>query len=394
MERRRHDLDALRAFAMLLGIVLHAALSFFQPTWPVQDERRSHLLELAATAIHGFRMPLFFLISGYFAMMLCRRRGLAALLRNRANRILLPCLLGLLTIVPLTRFVWTSARHAAPPPIPAPVAPAAARAAPTLAAADTYRAFLFSDRFRVEIGGRSIHLLRTPVFDHLWFLSVLLWLIAGLAVTILAARRFRWAWPPRLPILPVTRFLWLVPLTLGPQALMSNAPVAFGGEAAPGLLPLPHVLLYYAVFFAFGALYFDADDARNELGRRWPVLLACGLLVAFPLGLAAADRPLLAALSHALYAWCMVFGLIGLFRAALRRESRAVRYISDASYWMYLAHPPLLIALQLGVRAWPLPAPLKLALLSLASALILLACYHAFVRYTWLGALLNGPRNR
>ena len=35
---RFHDLDALRAFAMLLGIVLHACL-FLMPVdaWPVQD---------------------------------------------------------------------------------------------------------------------------------------------------------------------------------------------------------------------------------------------------------------------------------------------------------------------------------------------------------------------
>ncbi|NBY03300.1 MAG: hypothetical protein EBQ87_15175, partial [Planctomycetes bacterium] len=34
---RRHDLDALRAFAMFLGIGLHASLSFISLPWPVQD---------------------------------------------------------------------------------------------------------------------------------------------------------------------------------------------------------------------------------------------------------------------------------------------------------------------------------------------------------------------
>ena len=32
---RRYDLDALRATAMLLGIVLHAGLSFTPFPWPV-----------------------------------------------------------------------------------------------------------------------------------------------------------------------------------------------------------------------------------------------------------------------------------------------------------------------------------------------------------------------
>ena len=41
---RRYDLDALRAMAMLLGIVLHAGLSFSPFPWPVQDERQSSFL--------------------------------------------------------------------------------------------------------------------------------------------------------------------------------------------------------------------------------------------------------------------------------------------------------------------------------------------------------------
>ena len=55
--------------------------------------------------IHGFRMPLFFLVSGFFTAMLWRRRGLVALLKQRAKRILLPCLLGLVTVVPVTSIV-------------------------------------------------------------------------------------------------------------------------------------------------------------------------------------------------------------------------------------------------------------------------------------------------
>ena len=35
--QRRNDLDALRTFAMLLGIVLHAGLSFANVPWVVQD---------------------------------------------------------------------------------------------------------------------------------------------------------------------------------------------------------------------------------------------------------------------------------------------------------------------------------------------------------------------
>jgi fucose 4-O-acetylase-like acetyltransferase len=80
MSQRRTDLDALRGFAMLLGIALHASLSFFAVPWPVYDTLRSNLLPLFASVVHGFRMPLFFLLSGYFTMLVYRRRGLQSLL--------------------------------------------------------------------------------------------------------------------------------------------------------------------------------------------------------------------------------------------------------------------------------------------------------------------------
>ena len=89
---RRYDLDALRTMAMLLGIVLHAGLSFTPFPWPVQDERQSGFFWLLFAAIHGFRMPVFFVLSGFFTAMLWRGRGLKSLLSHRFRRVLLPLL--------------------------------------------------------------------------------------------------------------------------------------------------------------------------------------------------------------------------------------------------------------------------------------------------------------
>jgi len=57
MTERRSDLDALRSFAMALGIVVHATLSFYQAPWPVHDTRPSGLLSLAFLAIHARLSP-------------------------------------------------------------------------------------------------------------------------------------------------------------------------------------------------------------------------------------------------------------------------------------------------------------------------------------------------
>ena len=112
---RRSDLDALRAGAMLLGIVLHASLSFFPSYWIVTDRRQNDGFGVVFSAIHGFRMPLFFVMSGYFSAMLLHRRGRGSLVKHRFHRVFLPLLAGMFTIVPLTIGVSTLAMFVRPP---------------------------------------------------------------------------------------------------------------------------------------------------------------------------------------------------------------------------------------------------------------------------------------
>ena len=87
---------------MLLGIVLHAALVYIPPqgAWLVQDVERHAGFGWFVSAVHGFRMPLFFLVSGFFTAMLWRKRGVRALLWHRFRRIVLPLALGMVTIIP------------------------------------------------------------------------------------------------------------------------------------------------------------------------------------------------------------------------------------------------------------------------------------------------------
>ena len=52
------------------------------------------------------------------------------------------------------------------------------------------------------------------------------------------------------------------------------------------------------------------------------------------------------------------------------------------------------IAVQILVRDWGLPALVKCPAITLAVTGFLLLVYETLVRYTWLGALLNGRRSR
>ena len=520
MAQRRTDLDSLRSFAMLLGIALHASLSFFAFPWPVHDTQRSDLLPLFLVVVHGFRMPLFFLLSGYFTMLVYRRRGLKSLLEQRFTRIFLPLVIAAATIVPLDMAIKEFAHRTIRPdpavveilagdeaalrqrlatpgaverkeavwgrtPLawatmhgdPAIVAavldagadvnerdssgntplhvvaffghdaagrvlvergvdvlaknavgrlPAAVMALPadfaaecavlvglnTLSVDDVLQGrerlrnmlpsgpnpegtlggpldrmtlgwskALSSEWLRVRIGSWSLHLFDTNVFDHLWFLWFLCWLVvifAMLAVTgLLPSGRGRF---------------WLVAASCLPQAVMGMSLAGFyGPDTSLGILPKPHVLGYYACFYFYGVATFAAEGIDTRLGRHWKFLLplAAVLLVA---GIATMNDRTLATILQPAYAWTMALGLIGLFHRLFPYPRPAMSWLADASYWMYLVHVPLVMAAQLVVWQWSLPAELKFVVILATVTLLLLASYRWCVRYTPIGSLLNGPR--
>jgi hypothetical protein len=257
-----------------------------------------------------------------------------------------------------------------------------------------YRGFLDSERWTVSAAGTSLHLIRTPVLHHLWFLWFLCWLVPIFAAAAWAAERLRLPRVPRGLLHTPVCYLWLLPLLFIPQWFMGVDAPSFGPDTSTGIIPMPHLLLYYGIFFGFGALYYDANDDEGRLGRRWWFLLPFALLIALPIGIATLPvRPVTAA-AQVVYAWFMSFGTMGLFRRVLTRERSWVRYISDSSYWLYLTHVPVVIAAQAIVAPWPLTPHVKFVLLLSVVIAILLLTYQLFVRYTWIGLVLNGPRTR
>jgi peptidoglycan/LPS O-acetylase OafA/YrhL len=94
-----------------------------------------------------------------------------------------------------------------------------------------------------------------------------------------------------------------------------------------------------------------------------------------------------------LYAWSMTFAVTGLFLRFASGHHPWMRYLADASYWVYLWHLPIVFWLQLEVIKLPLGSWLKLLLILGTTLAALLPTYHWFVRYTWVGRILNGQRH-
>ena len=93
---RIHYLDNLRALAMLLGVYLHGALAYAEPSrsvWIATNPQGNVAIDASIWWIHLFRMGLFFLLSGYFSKLVIQRKGLKPFLGSRGIRIALPFVL-------------------------------------------------------------------------------------------------------------------------------------------------------------------------------------------------------------------------------------------------------------------------------------------------------------
>ena len=553
---RYHALDALRAYAMFLGVILHASMAYIPNVpWGSHDPAAADWVGLILLGIHGFRMQLFFVISGFFTLMLLQRRGVQNIIKHRFLRILIPCVLGVITVLPaqhaveawatrseskavvrstkdenatafvnalkmgqrdkavqllgagldpnaqdpmygLTMLAWAALADNGPvagelikrgadvngrsrnqstalnaaafrgsemvaqllleqnadatlksadgdTPLRSAFAPADASAGiamllgitlpddatltagrkkvvrllpggeealaaspdlgyakskqtglPALRAA--YTQWLVSGMV-IGSGPAAFNFLLTNVVDHLWFLWMLWWMVLILAaMTSLFDRvphgAIAWLGKP-----------WRIAILVIPTAILQSfqglfAPVV-GPDTSIGLLPMPHVFIYYLFFFFIGALIYKAGTMDAAPTKSWIAELIIANAVCFPLALVLlAGRNtgglVLGGLVQGFYTWLSIFGLIGFFRAKLGGESKVLRYLSDASYFVYIFHIIVVLVLQHVLVNIGIPVGIKLLIVALGATGILIGVYQVTVRYTFIGTLLNGKKVR
>lgn len=376
---RYHSLDALRAAMMLLGVVLHSAASYTRSplgdAWPFKDAHTSVIFDAALMFIHAFRMPVFFVAAGFFAALLYERDGPAGLAWNRAKRVLVPLIVFGVTVSPLAGLGFLfAARHS-----------------------DTVVAAVFTDLTAGPI-------LRRPVLGHLWFLYDLLIFYAAALLIVPAVSRLPAAWrcgaDALFGRLLQGRWTALLAGVISAVTLLPMAVPAF--ETSVALLPPLRVPVAYGVFFLFGWMLFRRRDALESTGRGGIATLAAGVVPALLLLIAIVRQtpphPRLAHAAGCLFVgiatWALVLAIVGAFVRHVRRERPLVRYLSDASYWVYLVHLPLTIWIPALLAGLPLHAVVKFALTLAGTTLVSLATYHYLVRGTQAGVMLNGRRYR
>lgn len=113
-ENRRYDaLDGVRATAMLLGVVFHAIQLGGMAGGPPGFGGPVSGAMIFNDWLHSFRMPLFFVIAGFFSRLMREKYPLGTYLRRRWIRLGVPMLLGIFTVVPL--YQWNFPGRGGPP---------------------------------------------------------------------------------------------------------------------------------------------------------------------------------------------------------------------------------------------------------------------------------------
>lgn len=366
---RYHALDSLRAAMMFLGIYLHA-VSFYSPNsgWPFRPPQTTSALDYTMALIHIFRMPVFYVMAGFFTALLWQRYGLRRAVLNRCWRIVVPFVVGMIVVFPLTMFLVSQLHRGWPRSMD----------------------FILSGRFLAYAH---------PL--HLWFLEYLIvfYLLAVIAVVAIRhlvpdpvqTRLMSWfrsvvqsVWAP----LPFAALTFLALLAMRHAWL----------DDPPTFLPVARLVAAYAIPFAFGWLLFAHVDLLDTLGRRawlYSVLGAAAGVAYLVMIYSYSDRGVAffaLRIVYALAMWGAILGITGLFVRYLGGHSALRRYLCDSSYFLYIAHVPVIVAFQAALKDVPVPALAKLAIALVATIVVLLPVYRYAVRPTFIGAVLNGRR--
>lgn len=396
---RFHGLDAVRAAALLLGVIFHSIASFpfyMRKDWLVGDSQQSVVLDVQFYVLHVFRMQAFFLVAGFFAHQLYHRQGRQGFVQNRLRRILLPFLvfMPLMQLVNFLVRIWIQHRSQVG---------GATRLYWQLVHSEGADWRWFTENYSLQ---------------HLWFLWFLV-LFYGIVLVVrpIVVRVDPYEQMRQQIDLRVARVMekwWgalgLTLLIVTPMAFMKGG---LGVDWPFNLVPEPAPFVLYGVFFTLGWFFHRQTGLIDLFRMYWRVnaiialvLITAMTVVFISVAHAVVDSSpakvvdkqvliLIVVTLNVLYAFASmtaVFAFIGGIITLFSRPSRQVRYLADASYWMYLIHLFVVLLIQTAIAPYNWPWPVKVLLILTGTLSVCLLTYQYGVRNTWLGGLLNGRR--
>ncbi len=360
--------DALRGILMLLGIFVHAALPYqkmdFFPK-PISDTTSSIFWDYLILFIHAFRMPLFFVLAGFFSALIISSKGIKGYIHNRLLRIVVPFIASLIVLMPLINFAVAFSKGV---PI----------------------SHFFGQRMYLNFSRLA----------HLWFLYYLI-LVNILFILLWEITPKAWAKKMIQATNRLTGNFSSSAIIIATGTLIVGAfIVAMGGQSigtSMSFIPDGLIFITYFTFFVFGLIMYCCRNRLTELLSYWRPYLFIAVIMSFIYFylLTRADNAgvtPLPAFCAALIAWLMIFGCSGLFLENFSHPKPVLLFLGNASYWTYLIHLPIVIILSVLLTKCNICSVAKFGMTTTITGIITLTTYQWLVRRTFIGVLLNGSK--
>jgi glucan biosynthesis protein C len=379
----RPDVDWLRAFAIYLLFPFHVAMIFNPaPFYHVRNDELSFAMLVFCGFIGLWHMPLLFFLAGWSAFRSLRNRDTGRFLGERVRKLLIPLVAGCVLLCPIIKyFELKSGLDANVTGLYASaelqqgfrtVIPEGLRIAPPF----DQGFFEFLPTFFTRI--------KRFTWAHLWFLAYLLTFTTIYLPLFHRLRRARVRLASRawiyLPILPLAAIqIFLRPHWPGLQNLYDD----WANFA------------YYSTYLLCGYVLATQPALEDALEREWKRAFALGGLTTLVLlaGLVGAfDSPHVLLAGSAVAGWCFVVGLIGFGRARLAFSNRALPYLRESSFPVYILHQLPIVVIGYAVVALPIGMAAKFAVILVSSVLVTLVVYHLLVRRFALLRFLFGMK--
>ena len=361
MKSRFHNLDFLRAFAMMMGLVIHAPILFTMP-----DVARDFQIEnipaleswgwLVMGFISNWRMPLFFLLSGFFAVLVMEKKGNAYFIKDRIIRIGITCLLFSAFYDILDGSIDFTTAHL------------------WFLYELLIFVLFFSLLYKLQLFKNLVYQTCSPKI----FSIICLWLMATVPLAHILNNSFN-----PYALMPSETFFSLKPgnliyyfsyFLLG-VLLYSNQKIfsKLSENKTIILLGILSVLAYFAQLYAGNLLYSEVEDFRKIIGMKFDTLDL--LLNAFTRG---ANTIL----------WCLFF--IGLASKFIQSGSATLRWFVELSYPIYIVHVIPLPIISAGLYEFGFSQISNFFLTIIIGFIACVFFYYIFIKFTPVNWLLNG----
>ncbi len=357
--QRYYFLDAMRSILMMLGVVLHSAVVFSNNSW-LLPEQESQFYSQIVHFIHLFRMPAFFIISGFFCHLMLGRIDNLIFIKQKFSRILIPLAATAITLNSLQNILLNDYR---------------------------------SENMDLLSSG---YWLQGSWISHLWFLiSLMYFLIISTVLKSITPKLSSILLSSTVKIFTSSRCFLLILLPIISLVLIKLSNIAslhimnseFNWEIAESIK--------YSIYFYFGIIIARSPSILERFTRfdlptvLLPSLIILALLNIETTGSIWQDRIQL--IINTILTWSLCYLCFILFNKLTNIPSKLFLYLSDASYTIYLFHHLLVITFSILLNPVDIPNSLKfITVIGITFATTIMIHNYIICKFSIMSLLYNG----